>query len=220
MAYPDQVEVLLLNRVNNFTYEFRVQQAGTFMYHSHVHDATQELMGLTGMFISRSPYEEAVHRDYVLLLQEWAVITGESAGMGMNHGMRQRMEQHDMQGMSGHGMGIKAGIYDIDPMAMDFNFFTINGKAYPDTARLPVRYGERVRLRLGNLSMNSHPMHFHGHDFIVTATDGSPIPPYTQLKKNTINVATGWVFHCHKPHHTANMHLKEMGGMLTIVQYE
>ncbi|WP_235183450.1 hypothetical protein [Geobacillus genomosp. 3] len=40
------------------------------MYHSHVHDAKQELMGLTGMLISRGIYEEPVDRNYVLLLQE------------------------------------------------------------------------------------------------------------------------------------------------------
>lgn len=221
----------------SFTYEFRVQQAGTFMYHSHVHNASQELMGLTGMFISRSLYQEPVHRDYVLLLQEWAVKTNGSAGMEMNTGMRQGMgmgmEQHMMQEKPGNQMSITPGIYDIDPMAMDYNFFTINGKAYPDTENLQVRLGERIRLRLGNLSMNSHPMHFHGHDFKVTATDGAPISPTSQWTKNTINVAPGetwdieftannpgnWVFHCHKPHHTTNLHSKGMGGMLTIIKY-
>jgi FtsP/CotA-like multicopper oxidase with cupredoxin domain len=76
-------------------------------------------------------------------------------------------------------------------------------------------------------------MHFHGHEFIVAATDGNPIPVYSRLRKNTINVAPGetwdiefqannpgnWVFHCHKPHHTTNRHSAEMGGMLTVVRY-
>lgn len=77
-------------------------------------------------------------------------------------------------------------------------------------------------------------MHFHGHEFSVTAVDGNPIPMMARLKRNTINVAPGetwnieflannpgnWVFHCHKPHHTTNMHsMKDMGGMLTMVRY-
>lgn len=206
----------------SFTYEFRIQQSGTFMYHSHVHDAKQELMGLAGMLISRGIYEEPVDRDYVLLLQEWAV----------------QMEMH--QQTSSHPMNdhpskqSASNIYDIDPMSMMFNFFTINGKAYPDTAPLFVQYGERVRIRLGNVSMDSHPMHFHGHDFIVTAVDGNPIPMMARLKRNTINVAPGetwnieflannpgnWVFHCHKPHHTTNAHaMGGMGGMLTVIRY-
>ncbi|WP_311764932.1 multicopper oxidase domain-containing protein [Paenibacillus agricola] len=49
----------------------------------------------------------------------------------------------------------------------------MNGKAYPDTSPLPVRYDERVRLRLGNLSMDSNPMRFHGHEFIVAAIDAT-----------------------------------------------
>lgn len=205
----------------SFTYEFRIQQAGTFMYHSHVHDARQELMGLGGMLISRGIYDEPVDRDYVLLFQEWSVQT----------------EIHQQNGdhqMNHHTSGrLAPGIYNIDPMAMMFNFFTINGKAYPDTAPLLVRYGERVRIRLGNLSMDSHPMHFHGHDFMTTAVDGNIIPFAARLKRNTINVAPGetwnieffannpgnWVFHCHKPHHTTNMHSMNMGGMLTIIRY-
>jgi len=33
-------------------YEFQVRQAGTFMYHSHVMNAKQEMMGLVGMLIA------------------------------------------------------------------------------------------------------------------------------------------------------------------------
>ncbi len=61
-----------------------------------------------------------------------------------------------------------------------------------------------------------------------------PYKDSKRLKRNTINVAPGetwnieflannpgnWVFHCHKPHHTTNMHsIKDMGGMLTMVRY-
>ncbi|WP_353737803.1 multicopper oxidase domain-containing protein [Kyrpidia sp.] len=114
---------------------------------------------------------------------------------------------------------------------MDFNYFTMNGKSYPDTEPLLVRYGERVRIRLGNLSMDSHPMHLHGHTFHVVAGDGWPLP--VRVLKNTMNVAAGetwdiefiaanpgtWAFHCHKPHHMTNAHRTPMGGMFNVVKY-
>jgi multicopper oxidase len=43
--------------------------------------------------------------------------------------------------------------------------WTINGKQYPNTDQLDVRQGERVRLKLFNMSMEDHPMHLHGHTF-------------------------------------------------------
>lgn len=119
----------------------------------------------------------------------------------------------------------------LNPESMDFNYFTINGKCFPDTLPLLVKQGEKVRIRLGNLSMNSHPMHLHGHYFQVLESDGVrlPVPFY----KNTINVAPGetwdiefvannpgnWAFHCHKPHHTSNGHGSNLGGMFTYVKY-
>ncbi len=216
----------------SFTYEFYLHQAGTFMYHSHVHNAIQELMGLDGMFIVRGRQEEPIQRDYVLLLQEWAVKT-ETDSMNMESNQSTVGKGQESKQPSNMEMAVKPGTYELDPEAMTYNYFTINGKAYPDTKPLLVRYGEKVRLRVGNLSMDSHPMHFHGHDLIVIARDGSTLPPYSRMKRNTINVAPGetwdvefftnnpgnWVFHCHKPHHTANAHAKGMGGMLTIVRY-
>jgi FtsP/CotA-like multicopper oxidase with cupredoxin domain len=57
-----------------FTYEFTLNQHGTFFYHSHF--AMQEMMGLIGFFIihPKEPYEPRVDRDYGLVLQEWALL--------------------------------------------------------------------------------------------------------------------------------------------------
>lgn len=35
-----------------------------------------------------------------------------------------------------------------------------------------IREGERVCIRVGNLTMTNHPIHLHGHEFVVTGTDG------------------------------------------------
>jgi hypothetical protein len=80
------------------------------------------------------------------------------------------------------------------------------------------RVGERVRIRVGNLTMTNHPMHLHGHEFVVTGTDGGWIPQSARLPEVTTDLGVGqmksleftaaapgdWVFHCHKSHHTMN----------------
>jgi FtsP/CotA-like multicopper oxidase with cupredoxin domain len=57
-----------------FVYEFTVHQAGTFFYHSHM--AMQEMLGMIGAFIlhPRTPFEPRVDRDFLLILQEYALL--------------------------------------------------------------------------------------------------------------------------------------------------
>jgi len=220
-----------------YVYDFVIGQSGTFMYHAHVMDAKQEMMGLAGMVVSL-PSHPTADREYVILLQEWAVETGTDMSMGgmkMDTGQQSMpsgpMQMPTRQQMADRDRKMNPQVLTINPMSMDFNYFTMNGKVFPETAPLRVRYGETVRIRLGNLSMDSHPMHLHGHEFRVAASDGSIVP--MPLFKNTINVAPGetwdiefqannpgtWAFHCHKPHHTTNDHKTEMGGMFTVVKY-
>jgi hypothetical protein len=66
--------------------------------------------------------------------------------------------------------------------------------------------------------MTSHPLHLHGHEFMVTGTDGGWIPPTARWPEVTTDVGVGqlkaleftaaapgdWAFHCHKSHHTMN----------------
>lgn len=203
----------------SFTYRFKLLQSGTYMYHSHV-NPLQELMGLVGMFVILPRTTPPVTRDYVLMLQEWGIKKGQSS-MGATSGMN----------MSTSAQGTEPHVYEVDPQAMDFDYFTINGKMFPETSPLRCRYGEVIRIRLGNLSMNSHPMHLHGHVFRVTAADGNSLP--APFFKDTMNVAPGetwdiefeannpgnWAFHCHKPHHITDSHQPKLGGMFTYVKY-
>src|SRR6188472_2337676 len=101
----------------------------------------------------------------------------------------------------------------------DFNLLTLNGKAYPGTAPMIIRQGDRVRIRIGNLSaMDHHPIHFHGHRWWVRETDGGVIPPSARWPENTVLVPVGstrtvefiadnpgdWAMHCHMTHHVMN----------------
>jgi FtsP/CotA-like multicopper oxidase with cupredoxin domain len=53
------------------TYEFTLNQNGTFFYHSHM--AMQEMMGMIGLFIihPKVAHEPRVDRDFAFILQEW-----------------------------------------------------------------------------------------------------------------------------------------------------
>jgi Multicopper oxidase len=59
------------------------------------------------------------------------------------------------------------------------NYFTINGKAYPETDAIYVRVGRRIRLRfIGTNNNFMHPMHVHGGPFEVVARDGQVLSPH------------------------------------------
>jgi FtsP/CotA-like multicopper oxidase with cupredoxin domain len=60
------------------TYEFTVHQEGTFFYHAH--SAMQEMIGLLGIFVAhpKRPYSPYAEHDYGIVLQEWAVLPGNS----------------------------------------------------------------------------------------------------------------------------------------------
>lgn len=193
-----------------FDYHFRITNPpGTHMYHTHFNTPVQQMMGLGGAFIVLNHNRITdIQRDYFLMLQEFAVtelMMGETT----------------------------PGTYNLDPMSHDFNFFTVNGRCFPYITPLRVKAGENVRIRLGNIVHDAHPMHIHGHQFTISASDGNTIPIQNRLVKNTINVASGetydvefkannpgsWPFHCHIPHHMSNNMQMEMGGMTTVIEY-
>ena len=168
-------------------YEFVLQRAGTFMYHPHADEMTQMAMGMMGLFI--------VHpRD-----------------------PRQLKVDRDF--------GFILNAYDIDPGSatprvntmLDFNLWTWNSRAFPGIDPFVARTGERVRIRVGNLTMTNHPIHMHGPHFEVTGTDGGWVPKSARWPEVTTDIGVGqmrafefdaiagdWAIHCHKSHHTMN----------------
>jgi FtsP/CotA-like multicopper oxidase with cupredoxin domain len=170
-----------------FVYEFTVRHPGTFMYHPHYDEMTQLALGMAGMFIVHPKRRRGPRVDHDFVLMT-------------------------------HEWKLEVGARRPDPNAMsDFNVLTFNSKAFPATAPLLVGRGERVRIRLGNLSpMDHHPVHLHGLTFQVTATDGGYIPVSAQVPETTVLVPVGstrviefvpqepgdWGMHCHMTHHT------------------
>jgi manganese oxidase len=113
-------------------------------------------------------------------------------------------------------------------MSMEFNWLTLNGKSGPANTPLIVRLGDRVRLRFINLGMDHHPIHMHGHQFVITGTEGGRQPQATWGPNNTVLVGVAqsrnvefvatnpgdWMIHCHMPHHMMNQ-MSSMAGPMT-----
>ena len=128
---------------------------------------------------------------------------------------------------------VEPGTMTPNPSTMlDFNAFTFNGRAFPGTAPLVVKTGDRVRVRFANVSMDSHPIHFHGHRWWVTETDGGQIPESGWWPETTVNVPPGttrtvefvadnpgdWALHCHKSHHAMNAMEHDIPNVLGVDQ--
>jgi FtsP/CotA-like multicopper oxidase with cupredoxin domain len=171
-----------------YVYEFTAQRSGTFMYHPHADDMTQMAMGMMGFWVTHPRDPRVMPVD-----RDYVFLLN---------------------------------AFDIDPGSytpkvstmLDFNLWTFNSRAYPGIDPMVARLGERVRIRVGNLTMTNHPVHLHGHEFVVTGTDGGWIPASARMPEVTTDIGVGqmktlefsatapgdWVFHCHKSHHTMN----------------
>jgi hypothetical protein len=100
----------------------------------------------------------------------------------------------------------------------DLKMWPWHSRVFPGIDPLPLRLGERVRVRSGNITMTNHAIHLHGHNFGVSCTDGGWVPESARWPETTIDVPVGairafdmladnpgdWAFHCHKSHHTMN----------------
>lgn len=199
----------------SFTYEFTLEQHGTYFYHPHFMSSKQVGMGLSGFFIVHPKDPEAwqiVDHDYAYLLQTWMIHPGSP--------VPDTMEMNNL------------------------NYFTMNGRAAPDIIPMQAKSGERVRIRIVNLSMTTHPIHLHGHSYKITDYGAGFLPEHQHILMNTNDISAGesraldfiagkpgkWLMHCHFLHHVMNdMHRTpipgnaghaghEMGGMVTWIE--
>jgi len=185
-----------------FVYEFEAKRAGTFMYHPHADEMTQMAMGMMGSWVTHPKNPKFMPVD-----RDFIFLLNS---------------------------------YDIDPGSytpkintmLDFNLWAFNSRAFPGIDPLVVRKNDRVRIRVGNLTMTNHPIHLHGHEFVVTGTDGGWVPASARWPEVTTDVAVGqmraiefvanepgdWAFHCHKSHHTMNAMGHQVPTLLGVKQ--
>ena len=140
--------------------------------------------------VNQKPYD----KEYTLLLDEWEILPD--------------------------GQNAANPIKSISPSpsthSMNYNLYTINGRAFPDTEPIVVKQNEKILLRFINVGTSTtHPIHIHGHSFKIVATDGNPVPLNAIITKDTVNIAPGerydleliannpgiWITHCHELHH-------------------
>ncbi len=170
-----------------WAYEFTLRQHGTYMYHPHADEMVQLATGMMGMFIIHPRHGEPERID-----RDYAFLL--------------------------HNWALRPGTFRPDPAVMlEFDLWTFNSKVFPAIEPLVARTGERVRIRIGNLSMWNHPIHLHGARFYVTGSDGgrwsralwrpesSEIVGVGQTRDLEFIAAPGdWALHCHMSHHTMN----------------
>ena len=185
-----------------FMYEFEAKRAGTFMYHPHADEMLQMAMGMMGNWITHPKNPKFMPVDRDFIFL--------------------------------------LNAYDIDPGSytpkvntmLDFNLWTWNSRAFPGIDPIVIRKNDRVRIRIGNLTMTNHPIHLHGHEFQVTGTDGGWVPASARWPEVTTDIGVGqmraiefvadnpgdWAFHCHKSHHTMNAMGHDVPTLLGVKQ--
>ena len=182
----------------SYTYEFVTAEPGTYFYHSHSAPDRQQGLGLYGaLIVDRQQGPQHSYDQEVVV---------------------QLQEWLDKEGLTYPAMLMEGALP---------NFFTINGKSYPETESVNLKVGERLLVRfIGSNNNFVHPMHIHGGPFQIVETDGYPVPAGAQLTKDTVNIGPGerydvlwearrpgkWLLHCHIPHHTTNNNVEEAGG--------
>lgn len=169
-----------------YVYEYTLRQHGTHMYHPHADEMTQMAFGMMGLFIIHPRDGEEVPVD-----RDYAFLL--------------------------HNYALHPGTYRPDPSIMqDFDLWTFNSKVFPAIDPLVMRTGERLRIRIGNLSMWNHPIHMHSNPFWVTGSDAGRWPRAQWRREVTEIIGVGqmrdiefvatepgdWALHCHMAHHT------------------
>jgi FtsP/CotA-like multicopper oxidase with cupredoxin domain len=173
-----------------FVYEFVARRPGTFMYHPHADEMVQMAMGMMGFWVTHPKGRHPLIED---VDRDFCFLL--------------------------NAFDIEPGSATPKVMTMlDFNLWAFNSRVFPGIDPLVVRQRDKVRIRIGNLTMTNHPIHMHGHEFFISGTDGGPTPKSTRWMEVTTDIAVGqmrqlefladeagdWAIHCHKSHHTMN----------------
>lgn len=210
-----------------YTYQFVAKRAGTLWYHCHVDTQTHLMQGLYGMMIvepQSTKYEpKGVDKEFNLIFST------------MNRNMVEAVGPRHS-----HPPGCASGFPDCEnppSIAGKPDIFLLNGHSYPMTmdqkeTLLVVDPGDTIRLRILNTGETFEEVHPHGHDMLVVAKDGNPLPPSSRYWVDTLKIgpaerydvvmtmdnAGPWMIHTHVAAHETNCG-RSPGGMHTMLVY-
>jgi len=137
----------VVEKGGEFGYRFRAPDAGTFWYHSHNRSWEQVAKGLYGALIVEEPTPPDVDHDLVVIIDDWRMT--ESGALADDF---ENMHDQAHQGRLGN---FARALVD------------------PNT---PVRFGDRLRLRLINVATDRiFPVELEGIEGKVVALDGMPL---------------------------------------------
>jgi FtsP/CotA-like multicopper oxidase with cupredoxin domain len=209
LAQAVTVDALRIGAGERFDAFFEVRQAGAFLLQGVSNDP---LASQQAVMVYTEGMENAPAQTGPQMLDGLRVFSYEAAG-GVGAQTKPAMEArptYDLA-LAGGGWG--------NPR------WTIEGKIWPNTPKLRVRHGEVVTVRFRNTSTMDHPMHLHGHIFMLTevnempllrplAKDGSLVAANgTATWRFTADSSPGrWLLHCHN-----EIHMND--GMMTEVVY-
>jgi manganese oxidase len=177
-----------------FIYEFTLHQAGTYFYHSHM--AMQEMMGMLGAFIMhpKQPYQPTIDKDFVILLQEYAVLPNNVVPNSMN----MEFNWLTMNGKAGPAitpmivpLGDRVRIRLIN-LGMDHHPIHLHGHTFYVTGTEAGRIPETAW--------------YPGNTVLVGVAQARDI-------EFVANNPGTWMLHCHLPHHMMNQMSSNIGRM-------
>jgi manganese oxidase len=177
-----------------FVYEFTLHQEGTYFYHSHM--AMQEMMGMLGAFIMhpKQPYRPSVDKDFVVLLQEYAVLPNNVVPNSMN----MEFNWLTINGKVGPAvtplivrLGDRVRIRMIN-LGMDHHPIHLHGHTFQVTGTEGGRIPESAW--------------YPGNTVLVGVAQARDI-------EFVANNSGSWMLHCHLPHHMMNQMSSNVGFM-------
>jgi CopA family copper-resistance protein len=177
-----------------FTYRFKVQQSGTYWYHSH--SEMQEQTGLYGAIVIDPARPETIQadRDYVVLMSDWtdedplavfAKLKKESAYYNINQptivglfadiadeGLTSAIAKRHMWNM------MRMNRTDLSDISASTYTYLVNGQTSTDNWLGLFKPGGKVRLRFINASAQSFfDVRIPGLKMTVVAADGQNVEP-------------------------------------------
>jgi manganese oxidase len=201
----DGVEGLTQKGINpgeTWTYEFTLNQTGTYMYHPHADSMVQIAMGAMGFFIIHPKDPEPIDQDFALFLAEWAIPPGATTPdplvmLDFNYftmNGKLPVGSTPLTVKKGDRVRIRFGNISMDNHPMHLHGFTFNitgtsGGRIPQSAWIP---SSTVDVVVGD----TRDIEF------VADQEGL------------------WALHCHKTHHTMGGMVHNLPNMLGVDQGE